>query len=233
MYSASVAFELWAFALLALGLGIKHAFDVDHVVAVSSLLTRRQRLLGAVGLGTSWASGHMITAGIVSALVFFFADTFLPSIAAKMELLVPFMLVVIGTVGLAVAYRKFHAHRHAHEEGEHRHLHVHTKPSHEHGAMAGIGFVHGLASNDELLVVLLVGVAASAWWQVLVGVALFSVGVMVGMAAYSMAVHAVSRRTGVPWVPEAANALFSVASIGYAVYLFAGGEGLNLLEGFR
>lgn len=228
-----VEFAFWFFAALAMALGFKHAFDVDHVVAVSNLLTRNQRMERTLGLATSWAAGHMVTAAVVSAVVYFLADTILPQVTGGLEILVPIMLIAIGAIGLAAEFRRFHVHRHGHGAHEHTHFHLHlAKESHEHGAMAGIGVVHGLASNDELLVVLLVGLAASSWWQVAAGVAFFSLGVVVGMLVYAASVHAVSRRTGIDWVPAALTVAFSLASILYAFYLLAGGDGLNLVERF-
>lgn len=228
-----MAFDVVMFGALALALGAKHAFDVDHVVAIGNILTRQTAWKRTVALSTTWAAGHMVTAGLVSAAVYFLADTFLPDIFARMETVVPFMLILIGALGIGALLRKLHYHRHQHAEGaKHGHFHLHVKPDHEHGAMAGIGVVHGLASNDELLLVLLVGLAADAWWQVLLGVALFSAGVMVTMSLYATLVHTATRRTGVAWIPDLFTGFFSVASIAYAAYLLAGGEGLNLVERF-
>lgn len=228
-----VEFAFWFFAALAMALGFKHAFDVDHVVAVSNLLTRNARMERTLGLATSWAAGHMVTAAIVSAAVYFLADTVLPQLTSRLEILVPVMLLAIGGIGLAAEFRRFHVHRHGHGDEKHTHFHFHlTKKSHEHGAMAGIGIVHGLASNDELLVVLLVGLAANSWLQVVAGVGFFSLGVVVGMLVYASSVHMVSRKTGADWVPAALTVVFSLASILYAVYLLAGGDGLNLVERF-
>lgn len=228
-----VEFAFWFFAALAMALGFKHAFDVDHVVAVSNVLTRSQRMEKTVGLATSWAAGHMVTAALVSAVVYFLADTVLPQLTSRLEILVPVMLIAIGAIGLAAEFRRFHVHRHGHGEQEHTHFHVHlTKKKHEHGAMAGIGVVHGLASNDELLVVLLVGLAADSWWQVAAGVAFFSLGVVIGMLVYAASIHMVSQRTGADWVPAALTVAFSVASILYAGYLLAGGDGVNLVDRF-
>lgn len=229
-----MAFDLIAFSALALVLGAKHAFDADHVVAIGNILTRQTRWERTVALSSSWGVGHMVTAGLVSALLYFFADTFVPSLTGHMEFLVPFLLVVVGALGLAAVFRRFHYHRHAHEAKgkKHGHFHLHLKEHHQHGAMAGIGVVHGLASNDELLVVLLVGLGADAWWQVGLGVVLFSLGVMVSMALYATLIHATTQRTKITWIPDAATALFSVVSIVYAVYLFAGGSGLNLVQRF-
>lgn len=229
-----MGFDFALFAALAFGLGVKHAFDADHLVAVSGLLTRAQRLQTVLGLAGSWAAGHLVTAALVSALVYYFAGTLLPGLLSRLELLVPLMLILIGLLGLGVEFRRFHIHRHAHgaHGPEHRHFHVHLGPAHRHGAMAGIGVIHGLASNDELLVVLLVGLGASAWWQVLAAVGLFSLGVLVGMLVYATGMHSLSRRVPVPWMGPALNVLFSLLSLGYAIHLLMGGSGLNLADGW-
>jgi len=226
-----MAFDLAAFAALAFALGAKHAFDADHVVAVSNILNRQSEWRRTVALSASWASGHIVTAGLVSAALYFVADQFLDGLLARLEVLVPFLLILVGALGLFGLLRRLHYHRHRHAESgpEHGHLHVHLKRNHEHGAMVGIGVVHGLASNDELLAVLLVGLAAESWWQVLLGVGLFSLGVLVAMALYATVAHGVVRRTGLPWLPEAATGVFSVASIAYAAYLLTGGTGFNLV----
>jgi hypothetical protein len=222
------------FAALSLVLGFKHAFDADHLVAVSSFFTRRRGYGAGVGLATAWAAGHLVTAAAISAVLYFFAGTFLPQLIARLDLLVPAMLILVGLLALGFEARRFHVHRHRHQDAgpEHAHPHVHVRGAtrHEHGAIAGIGVIHGLASNDELLVVLLVGLGASAWWQVFAGIALFSVGVLVGMIVYAAAVRLVEERFPGRATATALNVTFSVLSIGYGIYLLLGGAGLNLLD---
>jgi nickel/cobalt transporter (NicO) family protein len=227
-------FDVWVFSALAVGLGVKHAFDADHVLAISNLLTRSGRMERSLTMAGSWALGHMVTAAIVSALVFFFADTVLPALTSRLEVLVPLLLILVGAFGLFGVWRRVHVHRHEHGERAHRHVHVHVRSRrHEHGAMAGIGVVHGLASNDELLAVLVVGLAADSWWQVLLGVGLFSLGVLLGMIVYAAAVHAAASRPRTAWIPTAMTVVFSLASLVYAAYLLTGGQGLNLLPSAR
>jgi hypothetical protein len=142
------------------------------------------------------------------------------------------MLLVVGLLALGVEARRLHLHRHRHDVqgAEHAHFHVHLKPGHRHGAMAGIGVIHGLASNDELLVVLLVGLGANSWWQVLFGIALFSLGVLAGMVVYAASVQLVDQRIGGARTATFLNVGFATMSIVYAVYLLLGGEGFNLLD---
>lgn len=224
--------EALFFAALSLVLGFKHAFDADHLVAVSAFFTRRNTFTRGFGLAAAWAAGHLVTAAAVAAALYFFADTFLPRLVERLDLLVPLMLILVGLLALGFEARRLHLHRHRHgtQGVEHAHLHFHRKANHEHGAMAGIGVVHGLASNDELLVVLLVGLGASAWWQVVGGIALFSVGVLVGMVVYAAGVQLAEKKIASPWTASVLNVAFALLSIGYAVYLLLGGEGFNLLD---
>src|SRR5687767_8693373 len=94
------------FAALSLVLGFKHAFDADHVVAVSTFFTRRKKFSVGVGLAAAWAAGHLITAAAVAATLFFFADTFLPRIIERLDLLVPVMLILVGLLALGFEARR-------------------------------------------------------------------------------------------------------------------------------
>ena len=47
--------------LLGLTLGMRHATDPDHVIAVSAILTRERRLLNALRIGAVWGLGHSAT----------------------------------------------------------------------------------------------------------------------------------------------------------------------------
>lgn len=214
---------------LAFALGIKHAFDADHLVAVGNLLTRARDVAHSARLSLWWALGHLLTAGAISLLLFYGKSTFWPGFVSRLDVLVPVMLIAVGLWGLLIATRRVHAHRHAHGPRAHAHLHVHLDPSHGAKAMGGIGLVHGLASNDELLLILGSVLGASSVGEVLTLVGVFSAGVVLGMTAYAAALHwsvSEARRPAVAWW---ANVTFSVLSIAYAGWLLAGREGLNLL----
>ena len=145
---------------LALILGIKHSFDADHLVAVSSILTKAPNLKRTSALSITWAIGHMITASILTIILFTFKDTFFKEFFSNFDILVPAMLIFIAIVTLAFEFDLIHRHKHVHKdpetniEREHTHVHTHILGSSrkDHGAMIGIGFIHGIASNDELLV---------------------------------------------------------------------------------
>lgn len=214
---------------LALLLGVKHSFDADHLVAVGNLLTRAPSVRKAFGWSLWWSLGHMLTAGLLSVLLVLGRDTFWPEIASRLDVLVPIMLVVVGVLGLLHAARVLHAHRHAHGGRAHAHLHAHVAGRHEGHKLGLIGLVHGLASNDELLLLLTATLGAATVFEALVLVALFSLGVVLGMGAYAAALQAGVGEARRPTVAWWTNVTLSVLSILYAGYLLAGGEGINAL----
>src|SRR6266702_2866664 len=62
------------FALAGLGLllGFRHAFEPDHLAAVSTLATRQGKLLDACRLGVAWAVGHSLSVGVVVGAIMLF-----------------------------------------------------------------------------------------------------------------------------------------------------------------
>ena len=165
---ATVALELVPFLVLALALGFKHSYDADHLVAVANLLTRSKSLRRAGGMSIAWALGHMATASVITTVLFLAGAVVLAPFLASFDLAVALMLIAIGVLSLLWEFgylRRLrealgrlgavHEHPHGHKFVAHRHMHLHLGRYKEHGAMLGIGVVHGLASNDELLILLL------------------------------------------------------------------------------
>lgn len=207
------------FALLAFGLGVKHSFDADHLVAVSNLLTRAKSIRHAAKMSAFWASGHMLTAAIITLLLIAFKDSLLPLVLEEFELAVAAMLIFLGAVSVAQAVA-FHSHRHAHGGEEHEHFHMHLgaeKDDHSHCHMFGIGIVHGLASNDELLLLLTVSLGAATAAEMLVGVGIFSLGVVVGMIAFAAAFTLLRSRAAA--FARALNFAVGASSIAYGIFI--------------
>ncbi len=227
-----MALEFAAFTGLALALGFKHSYDADHLVAVSNLITRSGSVRRTGLMGVAWAAGHIATAAIITVLLYALGRTVLSELSGQLDLLVAVMLVVIGVVGLLWEFNVFHVHQHLHAMVAHRHfhtwLHGHLTKHGEHKTMFSIGIVHGLASNDELLVLLVVALRVTALGGILVGVAVFSLGVVVGMILFSIGLNYPILRWGSGRVRRVVNTAVAVLSIGYAVLLFLGFEGINL-----
>jgi hypothetical protein len=226
---------LWLFAIL---LGIKHSFDADHLVAVTGVLSNSPTTSRTTVLSVSWALGHMLTASLLTIVLYSFRETLLKDILANMELLVPFMLIIIALFTIAWEFDLLHFHRHDHtqenltEKKTHSHLHFHLPSLNEHGAMMGIGFIHGLASNDELLLLFTLTLGITELWGILIGVAFFTLGVIFGMVVYGILVNYPNRRWGQKRVTRVVNLSIAAVTLIYAFWLISGLEGLNVVEIF-
>jgi high-affinity nickel permease len=224
---------LWFFAIL---LGIKHSFDADHLVAVTGVLSNAPNTKYTTKLSISWALGHMITASMLTIVFFSFKETLLKEILSNAELLVPFMLITIALLTLAWEYDLLHFHRHEHSQGdveeskEHTHLHFHVPKLNEHGTMVGIGIVHGLASNDELLLLFTLTLGINELWAILIGVTFFTLGVIGGMVTYGWLINFPNKRWGEKRVTRVVNVSIATVTLAYAVWLLIGLEGLNVVE---
>ena len=217
------------FIALALALGFKHSYDADHIVAVSNLLTRSRSLRRTTWMSISWAAGHMITATVVTMILYAFRETFLQELLAYLGLAVAVMLVVIGVLGLLVEFDLLHRHLHRHDSEVHVHTHIHLTDSQEHRAMFGIGVVHGLASNDELLILFVASLSVTSLAGLLGGVGVFSAGVVLGMIVFGIGISYPLSRWGDARVRRVVNVAAALLSISYAAFLFLGFEGVNLL----
>ncbi|MHA2094463.1 MAG: urease accessory protein UreH domain-containing protein, partial [Candidatus Hodarchaeales archaeon] len=185
-------------------------------------------------LSISWALGHMVTASLLTIILFSFKETLLKEILANAELLVPFMLIGIALVTLAWEFDLLHFHRHEHsqaeESKEHTHLHLHFPKLNEHGTMVGIGIIHGLASNDELLLLFTLTLGINELWAILVGVMFFTIGVIGGMVTYGWLINFPNKRWGEKRVTRVVNISIAVVTLAYATWLLLGLEGINIVE---
>ncbi|HET8967195.1 MAG TPA: hypothetical protein VFN20_13305, partial [Candidatus Acidoferrum sp.] len=71
-------------ALLILGigflLGMRHATDPDHVVAVSTIVSRERSIPRAGWIGILWGIGHTLTILIVGAAIILFGVAIPPRV---------------------------------------------------------------------------------------------------------------------------------------------------------
>ena len=178
-----------SFAFLALVLGFKHSYDADHLIAVSNLLRKTKSLKSSIRLGMSWAFGHMLTATIVTTLLYFFRESLLHKWLGNFGRIVGVMLIMLGLLSLKDALF-FHSHVHKHGKTLHSHMHVHANEgvvsSHDHRHIFGIGIIHGLASNDELLLLFTASLGVTTLGGIILGTGIFSLGVVLGMVLFSL-----------------------------------------------
>ena len=89
-------------AVIALGffLGMRHATDPDHVIAVTTIVARQRTLKHAAWIGVLWGIGHSVTILLVGAAIILFSVVIPPRIGLTMELSVGLMLVLLGVLNL-------------------------------------------------------------------------------------------------------------------------------------
>ncbi|MGA7873227.1 MAG: hypothetical protein WCA22_20240 [Candidatus Binatus sp.] len=131
-----------AIALLGLVLGMRHATDPDHVIAVTTILSRERRLVAATRVGIVWGLGHTITVLLVGAAIIVFKIAIPTRLGLAMEFAVAVVLILLGVGAAASLMRNaatrmrgrsskdegliVHAHAHAHDDAMHSHPHVHV-----------------------------------------------------------------------------------------------------------
>ena len=86
--------------LTSLLLGMRHATDPDHVVAVTTIASRERSLRSAAGVGVLWGVGHTLTILVVGGAIVLFKLALSPRLGLSMEFAVAMMLVALGTLNL-------------------------------------------------------------------------------------------------------------------------------------
>lgn len=171
---------------LGLVLGLKHAFDADHISAVSTLVSQTKSLKKSSLLGVFWGVGHTTTLLIAGFLIIFFKLAIPERVSISFELFIGIILIFLGlNVFYKIKKEKAHFHAHAHEGGEHIHLHCHLKaPTHNHTHSSFIlGMIHGLAGSAALMLFVLATIPSLV--QGLFYILIFGIGSTLGMLAVS------------------------------------------------
>lgn len=212
------------FVLAALALGMKHSLDADHLLAVSNPLAKSRSLKRTLMLSANWTLGHTGGAILATFALFMFRDSLLALVLDSFETAVALMLIAFGVLGLMQA-RFMHAHEHSHGGTKHAHMHFHLKETpadHSHGHMLGIGLVQGLASNDELLLLLTVFLGLGDLAEMVLGTVVFSIGVLIGMAAFGFIFTLPALASRSESVGRALNLAVGLLSIAYGLKILLG-----------
>jgi len=181
---------------LALGfaLGLKHALDADHLVAVSTIVGRHRSIWKSSLVGAVWGMGHTASLFAAAVAVIVLRVTISPAVALTLEFCVGLMLIVLGADLLRRVVRgEITVHSHAHEHGgdEHAHPHVHasklaaTDDGHHSVGVRPflVGLMHGFAGSAALMLFLLSTISDP--WIGLLYVLIFGLGTIAGMLAMS------------------------------------------------
>lgn len=188
---------------IGLLLGLRHAFEPDHLAAISTLATRpAARLWSAARLGLVWGVGHTATVGIVVLFIIVLGIQLPERFWPAAELVVAALLVLLGSVVIWRYVRgRWHMHRHSHQPSAVSHLHFHSHSvtvdhEHLHGTVdarrsLGFGIAHGLAGSGAIAALLVAATPAAA--ARLAYFAAFGIGTIMGMLGVSLTLSVVVR----------------------------------------
>src|SRR6202162_5963696 len=89
-------------SIIALGffLGMRHATDPDHVIAVTTIVSRQRSVRHAALIGALWGLGHTITILVVGSAIILFGLVIPPRVGLSMEFSVGLMLILLGILNL-------------------------------------------------------------------------------------------------------------------------------------
>jgi hypothetical protein len=217
-------------ATLGLGfsLGLVHALDADHLVAVTTLVSEGRSPRRSALVGVVWGLGHaasLLAVGLVAVGLGWVMPSGFTSAA---ELGVAFMLVGLGVQAIRRGLHgvTMHVHMHAHGGQLHAHRHLHLGPGAAHEGVLHalahvgrrpflVGLVHGLAGSGALVIV--VAGAMLPPGLALLCIALFGLGAAVAMGVVAMLV-AWPLRLARSALPSVSRTLVIAVGTGSVVY---------------
>jgi len=158
--------------------GLRHAFEPDHLTAVSTLVSESHSPRQGVLLGALWGLGHTISLVVVGVLLTLIGATLPARVGVAFELGVAAMLLLLGVRAIVVAMRA--------PEAEHSHsrFHVHSAiHDRRRWRPLAVGLVHGLAGSGALTALVFTQLPGTA--ARIVYMTLFGIGSIFGMATAS------------------------------------------------
>lgn len=192
--------------LLGFLLGLKHATDSDHVVAVTAIVARERTFRRAAWIGGLWGIGHSLTVFVVGGAIVAFRLVVPPRLGLGFEFGVALMLILLGFNNLRPqGADKAHGHDHSHQ------------PSFTGVRPVFVGIVHGLAGSAAVAILVLAAIPQTA--RALAYLFVFGVGTIAGMTLITgmiavpavYAGHRMSRfQTGIRLAAGAVSVLFGV-----------------------
>jgi len=202
-------------SIIALGffLGMRHATDPDHVIAVTTIVSRERSVRSAAWIGALWGLGHTLTILFVGAGIILAGWVIPVRLGLSMEFSVGLMLILLGVFNLTGILQRItesltpapgdngppHSHPH---QGEFFHLHVHGRDAERtlghldrlFGRLGlyqmirplAVGIVHGLAGSAAVALLVLTTIQ-NPWWA-LTYLLVFGFGTVAGMMLITSAI---------------------------------------------
>ncbi len=160
-----VGFSVLSAAVLGFLLGLKHATDADHVVAITTIVSRERSFRRAAWIGGLWGIGHSLTVFLVGGALVIFRIAMPPRVGLALEFGVALMLILLGFNNL---------------RGGTGAPHTHDIPGKFNGIRpVAIGIVHGLAGSAAAALLVLAAIPQTSY--ALAYLFIFGVGTIAGM----------------------------------------------------
>ena len=241
------SFNLLAVLTIGLVFGLKHATEVDHVVAISTIVSRHKNVFRSALVGALWGAGHTASLLIVGVIVLSLRIAIPERISGWLEFGVALMIIALGVSALWRAVRtsnEVHVHQHSHDGLSHTHVHFHEhenkhtpslQAAHSHAVSrigwkpVLVGMMHGLAGSGALTLLVLTQISSS-----LIGfvyMATFGLGSILGMLLMSGLIGLPFAFTSgkLTHLHQGLQTLAAVLSICFGVwYAFRAGAGASL-----
>ncbi|HEU5452968.1 MAG TPA: high-affinity nickel-transport family protein [Terriglobales bacterium] len=196
-------FELLVIVAIGFLLGMRHATDPDHVIAVTTIVSREGEGRRAALVGAAWGVGHTLTILLVGSAMIVFRVVLPPRLGLAMELAVGVMLIALGfrNLGPLFSWTARRSGPEAQKQGLHNHEHSHP---HTHDSVASldkrfhrsqlyqfvrpllIGVVHGLAGSAAIALLVLSTISNPRW--AVAYLAVFGLGTVLGMMLITVAI---------------------------------------------
>jgi len=189
---------------LGLILGMRHSTDADHVVAISTIVSKQRSIRNAALIGSVWGMGHTITVFIVGSVIILFGVEIPPRVGLSMEFSVAIMLILLGALNLTGIMQKITTYftpAIAARTNASAPIKVEGLKTRLEGLLENsvgrlgvyqclrplvIGLVHGLAGSAAVALLVLSTIHDPVWASVYLIV--FGVGTMIGMMCMTAAI---------------------------------------------
>jgi len=228
--------SLISILILGFVLGMRHATDADHVVAVSTIVSRERRISSAAWIGAIWGAGHTITIFVVGVGIILFTLVIPPRIGLSMEFSVGLMLVLLGWLNLRGLGKTWRGDQSLSKTSETQAAPPHTHATTDRSVDAMdrwfggwtiyqwvrpllVGLVHGLAGSAAVALLVLATLHNSRW--AVAYLLIFGVGTIAGMMVITVAMASALNFAGSRshWINRRLSLATGFLSVAFGLFL--------------